>query len=312
MSRDYISFATRATNRHQRTVQWQNITRAASVALGDDREASIRGCDLGAMRICAVSIGEHLLENHENAQCADDSEALVKLLFVETGECEVQQCGRRIDLNAGQWCALDKALPFRISSARFTNQLAIAVPRRLIRHWDTTRNRLVTQHSFLDGAASVLHCSVTNAIRATAGMGRRDRNHLGDALASLLNAAWHADPVCRSVNSQEARRAAVIEFIERNIADPDLDIARISEELGYAKRTLHKLFSAEGDTLSRMIWRRRLEHCRRELLDPAQTRRSITEIAFSWGFNDSQHFSRSFKARFGTSPRDYRSDFMRL
>ena len=33
----------------------------------------------------------------------------------------------------------------------------------------------------------------------------------------------------------------------------------------------------------------------------------ITEVAYRWGFNDSAHFSRLFKASFGMSPTQYRS-----
>ncbi|MGH8431886.1 MAG: AraC family transcriptional regulator, partial [Solimonas sp.] len=32
----------------------------------------------------------------------------------------------------------------------------------------------------------------------------------------------------------------------------------------------------------------------------------VSEVAFAFGFNDAAHFSRSFKARFGFSPRDSR------
>jgi AraC-like DNA-binding protein len=34
--------------------------------------------------------------------------------------------------------------------------------------------------------------------------------------------------------------------------------------------------------------------------------KSITQIAFSWGFNNAAHFSRCFKTRFGATPSDYR------
>ena len=34
--------------------------------------------------------------------------------------------------------------------------------------------------------------------------------------------------------------------------------------------------------------------------------RSITEIAFAWGFSSPKHFSRIFRARYGASPRDWR------
>ena len=45
---------------------------------------------------------------------------------------------------------------------------------------------------------------------------------------------------------------------------------------------------------------------RADLEDPRQRARSITEIALRWGFNDSAHFSRTFRARFGLSPRAVR------
>jgi len=35
--------------------------------------------------------------------------------------------------------------------------------------------------------------------------------------------------------------------------------------------------------------------------------KTITEIAFFWGFSDSAHFSRSFRRRFGISPRIFRA-----
>jgi AraC-like DNA-binding protein len=35
--------------------------------------------------------------------------------------------------------------------------------------------------------------------------------------------------------------------------------------------------------------------------------KTITEIAFSWGFSDSAHFSRSFRKQFGICPRVFRA-----
>ncbi len=33
---------------------------------------------------------------------------------------------------------------------------------------------------------------------------------------------------------------------------------------------------------------------------------NISQIAFTWGFNDASHFTRSFRAKFDMSPREYR------
>jgi AraC-like DNA-binding protein len=46
---------------------------------------------------------------------------------------------------------------------------------------------------------------------------------------------------------------------------------------------------------------------RADLCDPALRNRTISDIAFSWGFVDASHFSRAFKARFGCTARDVRA-----
>jgi AraC family transcriptional activator of tynA and feaB len=37
-----------------------------------------------------------------------------------------------------------------------------------------------------------------------------------------------------------------------------------------------------------------------------QAGRTLSEIAYAWGFSDMTHFSRRFKAAYGVLPSDYR------
>ena len=53
----------------------------------------------------------------------------------------------------------------------------------------------------------------------------------------------------------------------------------------------------------RYLLTRRIERATALLRD---TDMAVTEIALRWGFNDSAHFSRVFKAHFGVSPRTVR------
>jgi AraC family transcriptional activator of tynA and feaB len=46
--------------------------------------------------------------------------------------------------------------------------------------------------------------------------------------------------------------------------------------------------------------------CPRQLADQRWRGHSISDIAFGWGFNSAPHFSRSFRERYGASPREYR------
>ena len=83
-------------------------------------------------------------------------------------------------------------------------------------------------------------------------------------------------------------------------AIPDLCIDQISAELGCSKRYLHMLFSERGTTVSDYIWQARLQNCRQEL--EAHAGKTITDVAFSWGFSSSSHFSRVFRKYFGVVP----------
>ena len=63
---------------------------------------------------------------------------------------------------------------------------------------------------------------------------------------------------------------------------------------------MHRLWAQESaETLGRHILGRRLERCRADLTDPNRT---VTDVAFGWGFRSLAHFSRAYRARFGGSP----------
>ncbi len=96
-------------------------------------------------------------------------------------------------------------------------------------------------------------------------------------------------------------------FIDAHICEPTLGAEEIAAAMGISVRHLHRLFTGTGSTLGGCIRSRRLERCRNDLANPRGRERTITEIAFSWGFNDSAHFSHSFRKQFGVSPRGFRS-----
>lgn len=94
-------------------------------------------------------------------------------------------------------------------------------------------------------------------------------------------------------------------WIEAHLAEA-LSAERIAAQCGISTRHLNRLFEREETSLMRYVWQRRLSRCHRELADPAQCGRSITELAFAAGFNDLSHFSRSYKAHYGRAPSDTR------
>lgn len=94
-------------------------------------------------------------------------------------------------------------------------------------------------------------------------------------------------------------------YIDKRLDDPELSPYSIAQAHHISVRYLHLIFSERGLTVGGWVRMRRLEKCRAALMDRTRDR-SITEIALHWGFSDAAHFSRSFKASFGTSPKRFR------
>ena len=86
-----------------------------------------------------------------------------------------------------------------------------------------------------------------------------------------------------------------------------LSPAQVAQKAGVSVRTLHRIFQASGETFWSWIRDRRLERCYAELTAPANSKRTITEVAFRWGFNELSTFDRNFRKRYGASPRQVRS-----
>ena len=96
--------------------------------------------------------------------------------------------------------------------------------------------------------------------------------------------------------------------IEAYLGDPALSPDDVARRCFISTRYLHRLFEGEGVTVCEWIRRARLDHCRRDLLDPAFEDETILSIASRWGLPSAPHFSRLFRAAYGCSPREYRRD----
>ena len=94
--------------------------------------------------------------------------------------------------------------------------------------------------------------------------------------------------------------------IERKLGDPDITPARIAQIEGISERYLQKLFEGSGDNFTHYLRERRLQRCWADLGNASEAHRSVSDIAFGCGFSDAAHFSRSFRDRFGLSPRAFR------
>jgi AraC family transcriptional regulator, positive regulator of tynA and feaB len=113
-----------------------------------------------------------------------------------------------------------------------------------------------------------------------------------------------------SLQHSEELRRQILRFIEGHISESRLGPVEVASAMGISVRHLHRLLSVTGNTMGDYIRVRRLQRCREDLRNPQLREKTITEIAFSWGYSDAAHFSHSFKRQFGVSPRAFRAQAM--
>ncbi|WP_092149615.1 acetamidase/formamidase family protein [Bradyrhizobium sp. NFR13] len=136
---------------------------------------------------------------------------------------------------------------------------------------------------------------------------------VAQSLADLLPTFTRqlAEPMA-DLNSGTATKAATLhrlcQTIERRLDDADLTPAKVAQAEGISERYLQKLFEGTGSSFTHYLRERRLQRTWADLSNPSEAHHSISEIAFRAGFNDSAHFSRTFRHRFGLSPREFRQN----
>ncbi|MFW6275350.1 MAG: response regulator [bacterium] len=97
----------------------------------------------------------------------------------------------------------------------------------------------------------------------------------------------------------------LIEIVKKNLSNPEFGINELCKEAAVSKSKLYrKLNALTGQTISEFIRNYRLKHAANLL---RSTQHSISEIAYSAGFNDITYFSNCFKKHFGQTASEYRA-----
>lgn len=160
------------------------------------------------------------------------------------------------------------------------------------------------------GLADVVCRTIEATARTLETLSDVEWSTVAQSLVDLLLTLAHRQAVPVSEAGSSATQAATLhricQSIERRLDDATLTPASVAQAEGISERYLQKLFESAGDNFSHYVRERRLQRAWTDLSNPAEAHHSISEIAYRWGFADSAHFSRSFRARFGLSPREFR------
>ncbi|WP_259256966.1 MULTISPECIES: helix-turn-helix domain-containing protein [Bradyrhizobium] len=225
------------------------------------------------------------------------------------GSMSVEQDGRQITLHPGDMTLLDPALPYSASFSFGSRTLVLKLPRRELQTRLGKTRSMVAGLIQLGSAEDNLTSSFNAALPALAGeirpvCGQLVANFMLDLIAlSLAKAIEGTTP--RISSSKAMAILQIRAAVKAGLADPDLDVQSIADAVGLGVRYANNILASQDTSIGRLILTERLERCRQAFEDPVQSRRSVSEVAFGWGFSDLTHFGRCFRKAYGMSPRDY-------
>jgi AraC-like DNA-binding protein len=233
------------------------------------------------------------------------------LVSVQTaGRGVVSQDGRDARLAPGDFALYDSTRPYTLSFDADFQQLVLMLPGRLLRTELPETERLTA--TAVSGARGAGHLMI-NMIRTLADdidtLAPESAAAVADSVRQILVAGLSTLPAARRAPLSQLHAyhlERIRACVRARLRDPGLSVASVAAELRMSPSTLHRCWGAQACSLADWIWSQRLDGAQRDLCDPGLAGRSVSEIAFSWGFSDAAHFSRAFRARFGRSPRELR------
>ncbi|MBS0416138.1 MAG: helix-turn-helix domain-containing protein [Proteobacteria bacterium] len=270
--------------------------------------ARIDSAELADLALVSFDIGS-MTCRYEKRHIGAMADELILVRQV-TGAMQLTQNNRSVSLAAGEMTLVDTRTVYSCRLDADASVLVAKYPRRSLIQRVGKIDRFLTRRLAADRGESGLLSDYlrilpthTEALGASA---PQVSNQLLDLIAVAL---WKTGGVAdiphvgssRAVLGMQLRAA-----IERNLSDHTITAEVLAKLVGISLRYANSILSEDNTSVGRLLQARRLEHCRRALADPSKLHRSISDIAWSFGFTDMTHFGRRFRQAFGLLPSDYR------
>ncbi len=259
----------------------------------------------------------HRSYRHIRSDHADDF-----ILYVPIdAEIQMDQCGRSTRFGHGQFAFVHTGRPFsgvvcgaeQRPESRFSSMHA-RIPGPLLRErLPLLDNNCNEVFSISGGSRQILLSLLRSMLEDGGAISEWHFPEIQEAFLNVVCAATEEAiyerkaPGTTPQSSRDAALARIKSYILANLSNPGLTTTLIANQCNVSVRHLHSLFAGTGQTVANWVKEQRLQKCREALRNQDLLDKTITEIAFTWGFNDASHFSRSYKWRYGISPKEDRN-----
>jgi AraC family transcriptional activator of tynA and feaB len=307
--------STAAVPRSAKVSYWTDINRSLFTPLGvetansESFEANAKYEALGPTGVARIwSTPAQIRCTEEHVSKITRRRFSVNLVL--NGSVIYNHYGHEIALEPNDFVLTDNTCPVRFAIPESTESMILAIPDTLLKSLIPYPEQLcglhMSGHYGFGRTVSSMMRSIWDQIEEGVPdeTGPVIAKHFLDVLVSSYALAHRQDAEGSAIAN--ARRIRIKRFIETQLRDPELSAGAVAEEFKISPRYLRRIFAKDNESVSSYILRRRLEECAREMRSSLSRSRTITEIAFSWGFNGAPHFTRSFRDHFGMTPKEYR------
>ena len=236
---------------------------------------------------------------------------LFSFLLQARGSVTFSHYGHETRMEEGDFTLCDSAAPHRFNCSEGTELIILRTSPDVLRSYLPDPEQFCGLRLPANKGITAAAANLTRKMWSLAESGLPEKfsamvaRNVLDVMATAYAMSFDA-PLADS-SAVSTRKLQAKRYIEAHLREPDLTPCTVASALGISPRYLRMLFCGGTENASRYILRRRLEECAKQLSSALWRGHTITEIAFSSGFNSAAHFTRVFRDEYGVTPSQFRS-----
>jgi AraC-like DNA-binding protein len=274
--------------------------------LDDGAKASsmVQGWSAGELSVLSTHLAwQRLSANERNTQSSEH----IYLKIVRQGALLVECNGESEIITDGGIVLVDPLAGFTDRYQKSTQLTIVSIPRYLLT-WQANSQFFpypVVANGMVPDIDTVRDCLVFGLERSACAS-EKVRSLIAMQCLGLIEIFLESAQVISQ--SQPPTSAAIMfrakQAMHRLITAQDLNVDMIASAAAIPKHTLIRALKAEGmESPMRYIWSLRLDQAARLLRSAPNIH--VKEVAWQFGFASAAHFSRTFRRRFGVTPKEY-------
>lgn len=297
-----------------RRVFWKDISSRYFVKLdcqllGDGFDAKLKHSNFGDLDLLDLEATPHSVQ-HLGAD-RNEREFFILSLMIR-GQCEVRQDRRSCVVAPGELVLYDTARAYEVVLSQDFRMCSLRIPKETMRLYSSFPEHAVSR--------PITGCDAVGRIVGGLMLSMfSEYEHVSDSvkgvmakpllemLAVGISSLADTPELTASTKLAQYHIERIKKLIDSSLATPELSVGWVADKLKMSPSSVHRAFSNSPISASEYIWNKRLEVCKVALSNPLLRDRSVSDIAYSWGFSSNSHFSRAFKRHTGLSPRAFRS-----